>query len=320
MPPFLIVTRLFVLAYPNSTRMTTLDQADAMITDDAIHETLETRVSRIVGDRVVRSRTLSGGLIGEVVRMRLERLPDVVVKTAGPDAHMTIEADMLRGLRDSGVIPVPEVIHADDTTLIMEWVDGDHLTAAAEENCGSLIAALHDVSGSNYGYGGSTLNGRVLLESPWTGSWVAFFAEYRLHFSLRLADTTRRLPPELTYDVMAVLDRIDALLREPDRPSLLHGDLWTANVLSLDDRVTAFIDPSTCYGDPELELAYVDAWRSFGPGFWKAYTDRRPLDDGYRDVRRHVYALYPLLMHVYYFGDRFLPKLAETLAIIRQRM
>lgn len=291
-----------------------------MTYDDAIHETLETRVSRIVGNRVVRSRTLTGGLIGDVVRMWPERGPDLVVKTAGDDAHMAIEAEMLRRLRDTGAIPVPQVLHAEDDLLIMEWIEGDHLTPAAEADCGRLIAALHDVTGPQHGFGGATLNGRVLLTSPWTASWVDFFAEHRLRFALELADLTRPLPPELTYDVAAVLDNIHDLLREPDRPSLLHGDLWAANVLSVGDRVTAFLDPSACYGDPEFELAYVDAWRSFGRGFWDAYTAHRPLDDGYREMRRHVYALYPLLMHVYYFGDRFLPKLAETLATIRQQM
>lgn len=291
-----------------------------MPSNAATHETLETRVSRLVGDRVVRSRTLTGGLIGDVVRMRLERLPDLVVKTAGPDARLTIEADMLGRLRDTGVIPVPDVLHADDDLLIMRWVEGEHLTPAAEGDCGRLIAMLHDVTGPAHGYGGPTLNGRVLLHSPWMESWVAFFAEHRLRFSHRLADVTRQLPPEITYDVMTVLERIGELLREPERPSLLHGDLWAANVLSVGDRVTAFIDPSTCFGDPEFELAYVDAWHSFGPGFWNAYTAHRPLDAGYRHVRRHVYALYPLLMHVYYFGERFLPKLAETLATIRRAM
>lgn len=286
----------------------------------ATHETLETRVSRIIGDQVVRSRTLSGGMIGDVVRMRLERLPDIVVKTGQDDAHMTIEAVMLNHLRESGTIPVPEVFHAEDDLLIMEWVDGEHLDPRAEADCGRLLANLHGVTNHRHGFGGATLNGRVLLTSPWTDSWIEFYSEHRLRFSLELANTTRPLPPELFYDVAAVLDRVGDLLREPDHPSLLHGDLWAANVLSVGDRVTAFIDPSTCYGDPEFELAYVDAWQSFGPDFWDAYTAQQPLDDGYREIRRHVYALYPLLMHVYYFGDRFLAKLRETLALIRQRM
>ena len=309
-----------MLAYPNTTYMTTLAQTNAMNTDAAIHETLETRVSRLVGDRVVRSRTLSGGMIGDVVRMRLERLPDIVVKTGQHDAHMTIEAEMLNRLRENGQVPVPEVLHAEDDLLILEWIDGEHLRPQAEADCGRLLANLHDVTHPHHGFGGVTLNGRVLLKSPWSDSWIDFFAEHRLRFSLELADTTRPLPPELAYDVAAVLDRVGDLLREPAQPSLLHGDLWAANVLSVDDRVTAFIDPSTCFGDPEFELAYVDAWRSFGPDFWDAYSAHRPLDDGYRDIRRHIYALYPLLMHVYYFGDRFLPRLAETLAIIRRRM
>lgn len=286
----------------------------------AIHETLETRVSRIVGDRVVRSRTLSGGLIGDVIRMRLERGADIVVKSAGPDAHMEIEARMLRELQAPGIIPVPEVLHAEQDLLVMEWVDGEHLRPEAEPHCGELLAALHGITGEAHGFGGSTLNGRVLLQSPWSSSWIDFFAEHRLRFSFDLADGARPLPAELRYDVLAVLDAIHGLLREPDRPSLLHGDIWAANVLCAGERVTAFIDPSTCYGDPELELAYIDAWHSFGRGFWDAYTGARPLDEGYREVRRHVYALYPLLMHVYYFGDRFLPKLRETLSTIRQRM
>ncbi len=311
-----------MLAYPKSINLTTRIFIPGIAMNDAaaIHETLETRVSRILGDRVVRSRTLSGGMIGDVVRMRLERLPDVVVKSGQDDAHMTIEAEMLDHLREPGRVPVPNVIHAEHDLLVMEWVEGEHLRPQAEADCGRLLADLHEVTNPQHGFGGATLNGRVLLKSPWADSWVEFFAEHRLRFSLELAGITRPLPPELVYDVDAVLERVGDLLREPDRPSLLHGDLWAANVLSVDDRVTAFLDPSTCYGDPEFELAYVDAWQSFGPDFWNAYTARRSLDEGYREIRRHIYALYPLLMHVYYFGDRFMPKLAETLATIRQRM
>jgi fructosamine-3-kinase len=291
-----------------------------MRSQPASHETLETRVSRILGDTVVRSRTLTGGLIGDVVRMRLERGPDVVVKSSADDAHMDIEGEMLRHLRAPGVIPVPEVLHAEPDLLIMAWIEGEHLRPEAEGHCGELLAALHGVTANAHGFGGMTLNGRVLLRSPWTASWVDFFAEHRLRFALTLAERLRPLPPELRYEVYAVLDRLHDLLREPERPSLLHGDLWAANVLCSGNRVTAFLDPSACYGDPELELAYVDAWQSFGRDFRDAYTATWPLDEGYREVRRHVYALYPLLMHVYYFGDRFLPKLRETLAAIRQRM
>jgi fructosamine-3-kinase len=286
----------------------------------AISETLETRVSRLVGEDVVRSRTLTGGLMGDVVRMEFDRRDPVVVKSADHNAWLTLEAEMMRHLRATGVIPVPEVLHAEDDLLILEFVDGVHLQPSAEPHCGALLAALHGITGEMHGFGGSTLNGRVVLDSPWRSSWVAFFAEHRLRFSLNLVEAHHPLPIELRRDLDAVLDKLDRLLREPDRPSLMHGDLWAANVLSVDDRVTAFLDPSACYGDPELELAYVDAWQSFGTGFWDTYTAIRPIDDGFRQVRRHVYALYPLLMHVYYFGDRFLLRLTETTAAITRQL
>lgn len=291
-----------------------------MTESPVIHETLETRVGRIVGDSVTRSRTLTGGLMGDVVRMEFERRDPVVAKSAGVDAWLTLEAEMTRHLRATGTIPVPDVLFAHDDLLILEFIEGVHLQPEAEAHCGELLAALHGVTGDAYGFGGPTLNGRVVLDSPWRSSWVAFFGEHRLRFSLNLAEAHRPLPREMRTDLDRIVERVGDLLREPERPSLLHGDLWAANVLSVGDRVTAFLDPSACYGDPELELAYVDAWQSFGPGFWDAYTAIRPIDDGYHQVRRHVYALYPLLIHVYYFGDRFVPRLGETIDAIKRQM
>lgn len=284
------------------------------------HPSLETRVGRILGDTVMRSRTLTGGKMGDVVRIDLERTGTVVAKSTTRDARLTLEAGMLRYLRASGAIPVPEVLHAEDDLLVLEFIDGVHLRPEAEAHCGELIAGLHDIGGEAHGFGAETLNGRIVLPSPWSGSWVRFYREHRLQFATTLVDRYSPLPPGLRRDLDRVVSRIDRLLREPERPSLLHGDLWAANVLSLGDRVTAFLDPSACYGDPEIELAYVDAWDSFGRDFWDAYSASRPIEDGFHQVRKHVYALYPLLMHVYYFGDRFLPKLGGTLAAIRPHL
>ncbi|HYH12154.1 MAG TPA: fructosamine kinase family protein [Thermomicrobiales bacterium] len=284
------------------------------------YESLETRVGRIIGDTVTRSRTLTGGKMGDVVQIAFESHAPVVAKSASPYARLALEAHMLRHLRDAGTIPVPEVLFASDDLLILEHMPGVHLQPSAEPHCGSLLAKLHNVTGDAYGFDSPTLNGRIVLSSPWTESWVEFYRRHRLGFALDLADEYQQLPGDLRDALDRILDCLPRLIREPEYPSLIHGDLWAANVLSDGDRVTAFLDPSACYGDPEIELAYVDAWNSFGQGFWDAYTESRPVDAGFYRVRRHVYALYPLLMHVYYFGDRFLPRLRETIAAIVPHM
>lgn len=285
-----------------------------------VHESLETRVSRILGDNAVRARTLTGGKMSEVVRIEFERHQSVVVKHANPDAHLSLEANMLRHLRDVSDIPVPEVLHHSDDLLVLEAIPGEHLGPAAEPHCAMLVADLHAVTCASFGFGGPTLNGRVPLDSPWSDRWIPFFRDHRLTFSMQLAIGHDQLPQAYHGDLERIIDHLDQLLAEPIQPSLLHGDLWNANVLAQGDRVAAFLDPSACYGDPELEIAYVDAFGAFGPRFMQTYQERRPLPREFWELRRHVYALYPLLMHVYYFGARFLPHLGRTIAAIMRKM
>jgi fructosamine-3-kinase len=76
--------------------------------------------------------------------------------------------------------------------------------------------------------------------------------------------------------------------------------------------VAAFLDPATYYAHAEVELAYVDWTDTFGDAFFERYDARRGVAPGF-DERRDVYALYPLLVHVYYFGDPYPDELATTL-------
>lgn len=276
---------------------------------------LETYVSHLLGSRVRRARTLSGGKMSDVVWMELAgRLP-VVVKCV-QDLPLMLEARMLRLLREATDLPVPEVLHAENDLLILEAMPGEHIGAAAARHCAGLVARLHGVTGEAFGFGGDTLNGRVVLQSPWAERWVPFWSEHRLRFSRNLATAHRRLPDAMLARIDVVIDATGDLLTEPERPALLHGDLWNANVLAIDDAVTAFLDPSACYGHPEMEIAYVDAFGAFGPEFIEGYQAERPLAVEFWSLRRHVYALYPLLMHAYYFGDRFLPHIERRLDAI----
>lgn len=284
------------------------------------HESLETRVSRNVGDTVVRARTLSGGKICDVVRIEFRRHEPVVAKHSTPDAHLSLEANMLRHLRDVSDLPVPEVLYHSDDLLVMEAMPGDHFGLAAADHAAKLVAELHGVSNASFGFGGPTLNGRVMLESPWSERWIPFFGKHRLRFAMRRASEHEQLPARFRLDLEQIVDNLDVLLIEPARPELLHGDLWNANVLAEGERVTAFLDPSACYGHAELDLAYIDAFGSFGPEFMERYQELRPLPSEFWKLRRHVYALYPLLMHVYYFGPRFLPHLDRTIAAVRRQM
>lgn len=118
----------------------------------------------------------------------------------------------------------------------------------------------------------------------------------------------------------AMLARLEKLcgklgnwLFEPERPSLLHGDVWATNVLASGERITAFVDPAIYYGHDEIEVAYITLFDTFGRPFLERYRALRPLAPGFIAERRDLYNLYPLLSHVVHFGGGYVDSVDQTL-------
>ena len=108
--------------------------------------------------------------------------------------------------------------------------------------------------------------------------------------------------------------RVGEWLVEPARPALIHGDVWTTNVLAHGGRITAFLDPAIYYADPEMELAFIGLFGTFGRAFYEAYHSLRPIAPGFFEERRDLYNLYPLLVHVRLFGGSYVGQVERTLA------
>ena len=108
-------------------------------------------------------------------------------------------------------------------------------------------------------------------------------------------------------------EELDELIGEPNPPALIHGDVWSANVLARGDRITAFLDPAIYYADREIELAFISLFDSFGSAFLERYAEIRGIDRAFFETRRDLYNLYPLLVHTYFFGGGYLGSVRNTL-------
>lgn len=283
--------------------------------------TLEETLHSVLGIDARRVTPLHGGCIGDVYRVDLAPgnpldVGTVVVKQdTGSHAVLALEGYMLAYLREHAPdVPVPEVFYASDNLLVMSFLPGDsRFSPKAQAHAASLFARLHQVKAPQFGLERDTLIGGLHQPNPWTDTWVGFFREHRIWHMATLAHREGQLPQSMLARLERFCSRLDEWLEEPQHPALLHGDAWTTNILAEGDCITGLLDPAIYYGHPEIELAFTTLFGTFGEPFFKRYNELHPIQPGFFELRRDLYNVYPLLVHVRLFGRSYLSSIDRTL-------
>ncbi|MHA1536254.1 MAG: fructosamine kinase family protein [Alphaproteobacteria bacterium] len=272
------------------------------------------RIEAAVGRRPVRLAPLSGGCIAEIYRAEFEDGKNLVAKFAGDAGDLALEAYMLDYLRAHSALPVPAVIDVAADLLVMEFIEtSGSLDSSAQGHAGELLAALHTIDAPSFGHERDTLIGPLPQPNPGNASWLDFFREQRLLYMARVALDAGRLPPSTMARIEALSGRLGEWIDEPAQPSLIHGDMWGGNVLVRDGRIAGFVDPAIYFADAEIELAFATLFSTFGEPFFKRYGEIRPIRAGFFEIRRDLYNLYPLLVHVRLFGGGYVGSLEAIL-------
>ena len=113
-----------------------------------------------------------------------------------------------------------------------------------------------------------------------------------------------------------LLETLDCILVEPDYPSLLHGDLWSGNVIAGNDGKAWLIDPAVYVGHAEADLAMTELFGGFPRIFYDAYNEAVPIQPDY-SRRRDLYNLYHLLNHLNLFGQTYLPSVKRIIESVQ---
>jgi fructosamine-3-kinase len=275
------------------------------------------RIENALGSRITRSSALpvGFGLEGLALRLADGRHLAVKARVAGAGPSLEIETYMLGELARLSELPVPHVHHADADLIIMDFIetDGGGITESVEPHAGELIAQLHATPREGFGYARDTLIGPLPQPNPPAERWVPFFRDHRLLHMAERANAEGRLPASLMQRIERLAGRLEDYLVEPAFPNLLHGDLWTGNVLVRGGRVAGFVDPAIYCGSPEIELAFTTMFGTFGRVFFEAYQGSMRLEPGFHEVRCGLYNLYPTLVHVRLFGASYLGRVDQTL-------
>ncbi|MFT7879032.1 MAG: fructosamine kinase family protein [Sulfurimonas sp.] len=264
--------------------------------------------------------SLGSGQIGDIYRAHHNGKPVVIKTTSEEREDLLIEAKMLQDLAEYG-LRVPEIIVSTREALVMEYIEPCRDVSYDEESeAAKALASLHQVSNESrmYGYYYNTTLASFSQNNEQTQyNWGLFLSQMRI---LPMA--------KLCYDrgvlEKSLLERLESLCNGLYRridmsritPSLLHGDVWSGNVL-YDKSGACFIDPAIYFGDREMELAFILLFDTFGKRFFGEYTTVHPLSEEFYGTKVPLYQIYPLLVHAALYGGGYIPVLQQRLKMLK---
>lgn len=209
---------------------------------------------------------------------------------------------------------IPTVHSVSPDCLEMTAIDSQPAHANLMQQLGHQLANWHQVTHLQCGYHRNNYIGLNPQKNTWSDNWGMFFTEYRLRFQVNLIsepNIKQHFNDMLDQQQQALIDWLNAHL---SHFSLLHGDLWSGNVL-FDSQQVWLIDPAVYFGDADADLAMTEMFGGFDQSFYAAYNKIKPLSEHYAN-KKIIYNLYHQLNHYNLFGSGYLPGCQQGFAII----
>ena len=227
----------------------------------------------------------------------------------------------IEAIESTGAIDTPKIyaVGIDEETstsfVMMELIQEGVKTERAIGMLGNKLANMHladtskFVEGGKYGFIHDNYLGTIKQINTPKDSWIDFFRECRLEPQIQYAG---KALASMNREVLKFLDKLDTLLIEPKRPSLVHGDMWGGNHIIDYNRKPVLIDPAVYVGHSEVDIAMTQMFEPFPRIFYDAYYKKIHKEDGFED-RKEIYNLYHYLNNFNLFGAKYLMPIKKTI-------
>lgn len=188
--------------------------------------------------------------------------------------------------------------------MAMEAVQAVERTPLQWRQIGQTLARIHLVKGEFFGLERQGYFGPLYQDNRPTPDWLSFYTERRLWPRLMAAIESGNLPTESIRQVEKLIARLPRLGLPECEPVLLHGDAQQNNYVSTAQGAMV-IDPAVYYGNPELDLAYVDYFQPVPPEVFEGYREIRPIEPGFPE-RRELWRISAILAVITVEGVHYL--------------
>ena len=235
------------------------------------------------------------------------------------DAHalamFEAEEDGLKTLKTHSKFVIPAVYGARNIEgtayLMMDLINSAPRLTSFSQDLGRNLAELHQVKGKSFGYHQDNFIGSLPQSNQHKSNWGEFFISQRMLPMIRLAREQKLVDAGFIKTFESALPKIIAEMPE-ENPSLVHGDLWSGNLMVDQYGKATIIDPAVYYGHREMDLAFTQMFGGFDNEFYQAYNEAYPMELGF-SARIGLYNLYPYLVHLNLFGRSYFGHIEQTI-------
>lgn len=251
---------------------------------------------------------LSGGSINDAYRVEtMQACFFLKTNSASTFPQMFVaEKRGLELLSSSGfIVPKPLIVTQimSQQILILEWIEKGVPKAGFWDEFGRNLADMHSISNERFGLDHQNYIGSLPQHNSEHETWVDFYREERLIPQMKMAEQSGRLTLRMKSGFEHLFQKLETIF-PTENPSLLHGDLWSGNLMVAANGSPSIYDPAVYFGHREMDLAMMALFGGFGEKWLHAYNETYPLENGWRE-RVPVGQLYPLMVHVNLFGGGY---------------
>jgi len=197
--------------------------------------------------------------------------------------------------------------------LLLEWIDSGRPTLDFWKVFGRSLANLHLAEQLSFGWTENNYIGSLIQRNDPSENWTEFFCRHRIMPLVKVLRDTGRYATENVTVAENFCNKIGNVF-PVEKPSLLHGDLWSGNFMVDANKMPVLIDPAVYCGHREIDIGMTKLFGGFDNIFYESYHDTFPLEKGWQQ-RLPFSQLYPLLVHAVLFGGGYV---GQTLSVLKK--
>ncbi len=271
----------------------------------SIHQHCE----NILGADIQQVLSVKGGDINQSRLIRTSKGSFFLKFNTSSSANLILSSEKkgLTLIASSGKIRTPNLIslnrNSEGSFLLMEYISSKSPSPLFWHQFGVQLADLHRVRNTHFGLDHSNYIGTLPQSNSYHSDLLSFIIEERYAPQIKMAFNQGLLNKQ-DLDVTNLFFKQLTNLIPREKPSLIHGDLWSGNFMVNHLDHVVLIDPSVSYGPREMDIAMSLLFGGFNKGFYQSYNESYPLLSGWEE-RMEIYQLYYLLAHLNMFGRSY---------------